>query len=85
MAAPRSSPFGLRWIIVVVLAAVVLGGYLGWRHFSSNDAGPTAAAGAYGAGQKAPAIPVTIAPALTADFPVYLNGLGTVEPSDFIH
>jgi multidrug efflux system membrane fusion protein len=63
-----------RWTLAGVLVAVTLGGYLGWRQFYSNG---TAAAGL---AKTTPAIPVTFAQVQKADFPVYLNGLGTVEP-----
>jgi membrane fusion protein, multidrug efflux system len=62
----------------MAMAVIVLAGYFGWRHF-------------YGAAPPAPAdssaqnaIPVTVAQVLTADFPVYLNGLGVVEPYDTV-
>jgi multidrug efflux system membrane fusion protein len=61
---------------VVVLIAVAFGCYLGWRHFDGNGAATTATKG----GPAQAPIPVTVAPAQKADFPVYLNGLGTVEP-----
>ena len=65
-----------RWLPIVILLAVVLGCYLGWRHIEAARA----AAAANKAAAAPVAIPVTIAQAKTADFPVYLNGLGTVEP-----
>jgi multidrug efflux system membrane fusion protein len=68
-----------RWSLVVVLVAVALGGYLGWRHFYGSGAA-TAVSGAANKGQAQAAIPVTVASAQLADFSVYLNGLGTVEP-----
>jgi len=61
------------------VAVVALCGYFGWRHFYGADAG-TAAPGAANSAQAPTPIPVTIAQAKTADFPVYLNGLGAVEP-----
>jgi multidrug efflux system membrane fusion protein len=61
---------------VVVLIAVAFGCYLGWRHFDGNGAATTATKG----GPAQAPIPVAVAPAQKADFPVYLNGLGTVEP-----
>jgi multidrug efflux system membrane fusion protein len=65
-----------KWLPVVVLIAVAFGCYLGWRHFDGNGAATTATKG----GPATVAIPVTVALAQKADFPVYLNGLGTVEP-----
>jgi membrane fusion protein, multidrug efflux system len=53
---------------------VVCGGYLGWHHFFEQKAPPA----------PPPAIPVTVATIQKADFPVYLNGLGTVEPYETV-
>ncbi len=78
------SPFRRRWTLVVVLAVLALGGYLGWRHFYGNDTGISAPDDANSGGQKPAAIPVTFAQAKMADFPVYLNGLGTVQPYDTV-
>jgi multidrug efflux system membrane fusion protein len=69
--------------MIVVIVAIALGGYFGWRQFYGNSAG-TASTAADKAGQKPAAIPVTVAQAQTADFPVYLNGLGVVEPYDTV-
>jgi len=62
----------------VLVVAIVIGGYLGWRHFS---AGHTSAVGA--AATPSP-VPVTVADVQKADFPVYLFGLGTVQPYDTV-
>jgi multidrug efflux system membrane fusion protein len=57
--------------IVLVVAGA---GYLGWRHYHDQAAAKAAA-------NKPPqAIPATVAAAEKADFPVYLKGLGTVQP-----
>ena len=61
------------------MAALALCGYFGWRHFSGTETG-TAGLGEANGLQKPVPIPVTIAQAKKADFPVYLNGLGVVEP-----
>ncbi len=59
---------------MVLVLAVALCGYAGWRYFFGDGARTSSPA-------QAPAtIPVTIAKAEIADFPVYLNGLGSVEP-----
>jgi membrane fusion protein, multidrug efflux system len=60
----------------MLLAAllVVGGGYLGWKHFHDQAAAKAAQ------NKPPPAIPATIAAAEKADFPVYLKGLGTVQP-----
>jgi multidrug efflux system membrane fusion protein len=74
MATPKRS----RWIVPVIAALVLAGGYAAWRHYGT--AGKTEHASAE---QKArsgpPAIPVKIASVEKADFPVYLAGLGTVQ------
>jgi multidrug efflux system membrane fusion protein len=49
-------------------------GFLGWRHFHDQAAARAAA------NKPPPAIPATVAAAEKADFPVYLKGLGTVQP-----
>jgi multidrug efflux system membrane fusion protein len=71
----HSPPFRSRWTLAAILAVVTLGGFFGWRHFYGDGTG-TAAPGE----AKPAAVPVTTAQVQTADFPVYLNGLGTVEP-----
>jgi multidrug efflux system membrane fusion protein len=68
-----------RWTLAAAVAVVALCGYFGWRHFYGADAG-TAGPGAAKSVQAPTPVPVTIAPAKKADFPVYLNGLGAVEP-----
>ena len=79
MASPRLLLFGSRWTLVAAVAAVALCGYFGWRHFFGNETGMASPGEANGFQRPAP-IPVTIAQAKKADFPVYLNGLGVVEP-----
>lgn len=66
------SQFNRRWALAIVLVAIGFASYLGWRYIDGTA--PTKATEVY------PAIPVTVAQAKTADFPVYLTGLGTVEP-----
>lgn len=58
---------------VLLLAAVALGGYLGWQRFHPSE---------HSSAQKGPgraAVPVSVEPVQKADFPVYLTGLGTVQ------
>jgi membrane fusion protein, multidrug efflux system len=83
LAIVHSSGIRRRWPLVVALVAVVLGSYLGWRHFY-GDAETSASRDAKMGTLKPVAIPVTYAQVQTADFPVYLNGLGTVEPYDTV-
>ena len=79
MATPRLSFFRCCWTLIAVVAAVTLCGYFGWRDLFGNETG-TAGPGETNGLQNQAAIPVTIAQARNADFPVYLNGLGVVEP-----
>src|SRR5665811_885393 len=67
----------LRWILPIAALAAV--GYFGWQRFHAPDtAAKSENAQKSGAPVRA-AVPVTIAPVEKADFPVYLNGLGTVQ------
>ena len=75
MASGSSWTKGLAWL--VVLAVVGGGGYWAYLHFSSNATTAKAQV-------KAAPIPVTTALVRKADFPVYLTGLGTVEPYDTV-
>jgi membrane fusion protein, multidrug efflux system len=68
-----------RWALAAGLALIGVGGYFGWQHFYGN--------GSRAAGEPerfAQAIPVTVAQAQTADFAIYLNGLGTVQPYETV-
>src|SRR5579871_6192904 len=62
---------------LAVLAVLLAGGYAASRDATANKSTNAAVSAA---GARAAAIPVTIANVQTADFPVYLNGLGTVQP-----
>jgi membrane fusion protein, multidrug efflux system len=62
------------WLALVVVLLVAGVGFLGWRHFHDQAAARAAA------NKPPPAIPATVAAAEKADFPVYLKGLGTVQP-----
>jgi len=67
----------LRWILPIAALAAV--GYFGWQRFHAPDtAAKSENAQKSGAPVRA-AVPVTIAPVAKTDFPVYLNGLGTVQ------
>ncbi len=66
----------IRWVLLI--SAVVLLGYFGWHRFRGPDAATKAEQKSAAAARTA-AIPVTIAPVVKTDFPVYLNGLGTVQ------
>jgi multidrug efflux system membrane fusion protein len=61
---------------VLALAVIIGGGYAVWHSHAANTAADTPA------GKQAvlAPVPVTIATVQKADFLVYLNGLGTVQP-----
>ncbi|MFI5010857.1 MAG: efflux RND transporter periplasmic adaptor subunit [Hyphomicrobiales bacterium] len=87
MTPSRTSPPHRRWAIWVALVAILVGSFVGWRLFAGNKAADAAVDPRLSAGRQAsgPApVPVTFARAVTADFPVYLNGLGTVQPYDTV-
>jgi multidrug efflux system membrane fusion protein len=79
LASSQSSVSRHPWTFVFVLLVLALGGYFGWNHFH-GDAAKTATSAAAKTDHGAAAVPVTVALAQIADFPVYLNGLGTVQP-----
>jgi membrane fusion protein, multidrug efflux system len=71
-----------RWWLFVALAAILVGSYVGWRYFVTTrtvDAAVDSKTTGSQRGGEAP-IPVTVARVEQADFPVYLNGLGAVQP-----
>ena len=82
MASPQLSVRRRRWPLFVALAAILVGSYVGWHYFITTKGADAAVdlktAGGKG-GSSAP-IPVTVTLVKKADFPVYLNGLGTVQP-----
>ena len=62
------------WLLVLGLAVIAGGGYFAWHHWHALEAEKQAR-------NKPPAaIPVTVAAVEKADFPVYLKGLGVVQP-----
>ena len=82
MAPPQPSVRRRRWPLFVALAAILVGSYAGWHYFIRTkvaDAVVDARTSA-GKGDSPAPIPVTVASVKKADFPVYLNGLGTVQP-----
>jgi multidrug efflux system membrane fusion protein len=70
--------------LFVALAAILIGAYAGWHYFVTTKAEDAASAAKTNAAKAADAalIPVAIASVQKIDFPVYLNGLGTVQPYD---
>ena len=72
---PQSVKQRKRWIWWLVFVAILL--FVGWKFFSlTSSSSKSGVAGDFG---KSSPIPVTLAPATTQDFPIYLDGLGTVQ------
>jgi membrane fusion protein, multidrug efflux system len=67
----------IRWVLLISAISVV--GYFGWQRFRGPDAASNGENAQKSAVARGPAVPVTIAPVVKADFPVYLTGLGTVQ------
>ena len=67
-----------KWVLALIVLAAA--GYFGWRQFYGAPPAPAQQAKS---AASAP-VPVTVARVETADFPVYLNGLGVVEPYDTV-
>ena len=68
----------IRWILPI--AAVAVAGYFGWQRFHGPDpAAKAEIAQKPAATTRSASVPVSIAPVVKADFPVYLSGLGTVQ------
>jgi multidrug efflux system membrane fusion protein len=67
----------IRW--TVPIAALAAAGYFGWQQWHGADKASTDKGAQKSAASSSNAVPVTIAPVVKADFPVYLGGLGTVQ------
>ena len=65
-----------RWPVAIGLVLLGLG-LAGWQHFHSKSTEAAASPG------PTP-VPVTVAQVKRSDFPVYLTGLGTVQPYDTV-
>lgn len=61
-----------RWILLIV--GLLSGGYLGWRYFHAEYRNVATSPSKGGT-----SVPVTVATVKKTDFPVYLQGLGTVQ------
>jgi len=59
----------IRWILPI--AALVVLGYFGWQRFHADPAAQADNAQKAAAAARNAAIPVTIAPVVKADFPVF--------------
>src|SRR5882672_5616850 len=67
----------IRWIVPI--AALAAAGYFGWQQWHGANKASTDKGAQKSAASSSNAVPVTIAPVVKADFPVYLGGLGTVQ------
>ena len=66
--------------LVVVLTAILVSSYVAWYYAATNKAADTSVSTGMTAGPGSTPVPVSVVTVQTADFPVYLNGLGTVQP-----
>jgi membrane fusion protein, multidrug efflux system len=66
-----------QWRLLIVVAAILVASFLGWRFFVTTK---TADAAVVAKATPTAPVPVTVAQVEKTDFPVYLNGLGTVQP-----
>src|SRR5258708_1424138 len=73
----RKRPMRSRRIVLLTILLGLGGGYGVWR---SHGDGVASAAATAKSSQPPPKVPVTVAIARKADFPLYLFGLGTVTP-----
>jgi multidrug efflux system membrane fusion protein len=75
---PRKKRSSARPIGILLVVAVLAGGFFVWR--STHKTPTTAAAGRRaGNGDANARVPVSVTPAQRRDLPVYLDGLGSVE------
>jgi membrane fusion protein, multidrug efflux system len=65
-----------RWVLLIATLAAAV--YFGWHRFYGPDAAVQNTQKA-AASARIAAVPVTIAPVVKTDFPVYLSGLGAVQ------
>ena len=71
-----------QYLSAYVDAAILLGAYVSWQYFVRHKAAdaPASTGTTVPRAVAAAPIPVTVATVQKSDFPVYLNGLGTVQP-----
>ena len=68
-----------RYLVVgVIVVAVVACAWFDWHAWQKHEAAVKQA------NTPPPSVPVTVAEVRKGDFPVYLNGLGTVQPFDTV-
>jgi membrane fusion protein, multidrug efflux system len=66
------------WLVVLGVLVLAGGGYFAWHHWQALEAEKQAR------NRPPAAIPATVAAVEKADFPVYLKGLGVVQPFNTI-
>ncbi len=77
------SRFRRAWPFAALIVVIAAASWFGWSHFHRD--GPKTASPPRGKGDLGkPPVPVTFTRVQTADFPVWLNGLGTVQPYDTV-
>jgi membrane fusion protein, multidrug efflux system len=78
-------PYGRRGIIALA-AVLLIAAYAGWHYLAvpTADAAINPADNSKAQAKGPAPIPATIQRVQSADFPVYLNGLGTVQPYDTV-
>ncbi len=67
-----------RWVVLVA-ALLAGGGYFGWRHYRAPRSELAQDASKGVAPKNNTVVPVTVAAVEKTDFPIYLDGLGTVQ------
>lgn len=71
-----AKPKRARWIALLAVALVLAGGIVAWRQYAN---GRTEQSAREQKGRGPAPVPVKLATVEKADFPIYLNGLGTVQ------
>jgi multidrug efflux system membrane fusion protein len=73
-------------VLIAFAAFLLVVGYVGWRFLpmESTSAAINPSDAAKQQGKDPPPIPVTIWTVENSDFPIYLNGLGTIQPYDTV-
>jgi multidrug efflux system membrane fusion protein len=70
--------------VIAASVAIAVGGYFSWRQAHGTGSGNSLSSEAVGKEPERATIPITYAPVKLADFSVYLNGLGVVQPYDTV-
>ena len=68
----------LRWLVVTVMLAAAVAGYVYWRGGSTGPAAVAAGGGKSGAGGAGAGVPVVAVTAKAEEMLVYLSGLGNI-------